>query len=238
MGISHVNLGCGSLKVYQFIQYTVRLATVMEKVMEKIFFQDHGKVREFCLQWVKMSNFEKVRENQSWSGNFHLFFYTFGSQICTKTTCLRNCFLVLPVHFYLLGEKGYVLNVIPWNTFLPPWHCLTAWFGENKCPKLVNGHGKSWFLVRESHGKWDFLGCGNPDSESDTVWLNMDTLIYMWIIINEEFHGCPYWTVVTLGNQAIISLKTRHCMDGQIWDILYKSSLLTHCIKLQHSSLL
>ena len=50
--------------------YLHRVATVMEKVMEKIFFQDHGKVREFCLQSVKMSNFEKVRENQSWSGNF------------------------------------------------------------------------------------------------------------------------------------------------------------------------
>ena len=26
----------------------VRIATVREKVREKIFFQDHGKVREFC----------------------------------------------------------------------------------------------------------------------------------------------------------------------------------------------
>ena len=78
-----------------------------------------------------------------------------------KTTCLKKLLLVLPVHFYLLGKKGYVLNVIPLlalrvvasNTILPPWHRLIARFGENKCPKLVNGHGKSWFLVRESHGK-------------------------------------------------------------------------------------
>ena len=48
-----------------------RVARVMEKVMEKkFFFQDHGKVREFYLQLVKMSNFEKVREYQSWSGNY------------------------------------------------------------------------------------------------------------------------------------------------------------------------
>ena len=42
-----------------------RVATVMEKVMEKIFFQYHGKIREFCSQSVKMGNFEEVRENQN-----------------------------------------------------------------------------------------------------------------------------------------------------------------------------
>ena len=55
-----------------------------KKSGKKLFFQDHGKVREFCLQSVKMSNFEKVRENQSWSGNFLLLEYTYSSQICTK----------------------------------------------------------------------------------------------------------------------------------------------------------
>ena len=48
----------------------------MEKIME-FFFQDHGKVREFYLQSVKMSNFEKVRENRSWSGIFFLLDYIF-----------------------------------------------------------------------------------------------------------------------------------------------------------------
>ena len=56
----------------------------MEKVREKKIIQDHGKVREFCLQSVKMSNFENVGENQSWSGNFFLLEYTYSSQICTK----------------------------------------------------------------------------------------------------------------------------------------------------------
>ena len=40
---------------------------------KKIFFQDHGKVREFCYKSVKISFFEKVRENQSWSGKFFNF---------------------------------------------------------------------------------------------------------------------------------------------------------------------
>ena len=51
----------------------VRIATVREK----IFFQDHGKVREFCYKSVKMSFFETVRENQSWSGNVLFFIFIF-----------------------------------------------------------------------------------------------------------------------------------------------------------------
>ena len=45
---------------------------------KKKSFQDHGKVREFCCKLVKMSFFEKVRENQSWSGNFFYFLFLFG----------------------------------------------------------------------------------------------------------------------------------------------------------------
>ena len=44
---------------------------------KKFFFQDHGKVMEFCYKSVKMSFFEKVRENQSWSGNFLFFIFIF-----------------------------------------------------------------------------------------------------------------------------------------------------------------
>ena len=40
------------------------------KSQGKIFFQDHGKVREFCYKSVKKSFVDKVRENQSWSGIF------------------------------------------------------------------------------------------------------------------------------------------------------------------------
>ena len=68
---------------FQYVGIFPRVATVMEKVMEKKF-QDHGRVREFCLLSVKMSNFEKVRENQFWLGNFLLLEYTYSSQICTK----------------------------------------------------------------------------------------------------------------------------------------------------------
>ena len=58
-----------------------RVATVKEKVREKIFFQDHGKVREFCYKSVKMGFLEKVRENQSWSGKFFYFLFLFFSFI-------------------------------------------------------------------------------------------------------------------------------------------------------------
>ena len=48
-----------------------------KKSGKKIFFQDHGKVMEFCYKSVKISFFEKVRENQSWSGNFFFFVFLF-----------------------------------------------------------------------------------------------------------------------------------------------------------------
>ena len=32
---------------------------------------------EFCYKSVKMSFFEEVRENQSWSGNFLIFYFDF-----------------------------------------------------------------------------------------------------------------------------------------------------------------
>ena len=72
--------------VYPIRSY-VRVATVREKVREKKI-QDHGKVREFCYKSVKKSFFEKVRENQSWSGNFYLFIFFF-------TFVLKSIFLKL-----------------------------------------------------------------------------------------------------------------------------------------------
>ena len=48
-----------------------------KKSWKKIFFQDHGKVMEFCYKSVKMSFFEKVRENRFWSGNFLFFILIF-----------------------------------------------------------------------------------------------------------------------------------------------------------------
>ena len=48
-----------------------------KKSGKKIFFQDHGKVMEFCYKSVKMSFFENVRESQSWSGNFLIFNFYF-----------------------------------------------------------------------------------------------------------------------------------------------------------------
>ena len=48
-----------------------------KKSGKKIFFQDHGKVMEFCYKSVKMSFFEEVRENQSWSGNFLFYILIF-----------------------------------------------------------------------------------------------------------------------------------------------------------------
>ena len=54
----------------------------------KKIFQDHGKVMKFCYKSVKMSFFEKVRESQSWSGNFFFIFFLFFSFIL-KTFVLK-----------------------------------------------------------------------------------------------------------------------------------------------------
>ena len=106
----------------------------MEKVMEKKF-QDHGKVREFSLQSVKMSNFEKVRENQSWSGNFLLLEYTYSSQICNKDHLLpgppsaflppwqkRLCRLldVIPLLAIMISELSHRIPFCLHDTALPP----------------------------------------------------------------------------------------------------------------------
>ena len=58
--------------------YVLILDYRVATVREKIFFQDHGKVMEFCYKSVKMSFFEKVRENQSCSGNFLFFILIFS----------------------------------------------------------------------------------------------------------------------------------------------------------------
>ena len=44
---------------------------------------------EFCYKSVKMSFFEKVRENQSWSGNFVFFILNFKSYL--RTFMLKLC---------------------------------------------------------------------------------------------------------------------------------------------------
>ena len=54
--------GWGGGKLRYPCNKTRRVATVKE--LDKVF-QDHVQVREFCYKSVKMSFFEKVRENQS-----------------------------------------------------------------------------------------------------------------------------------------------------------------------------
>ena len=54
-----------------------RVATVREKVREKNIFSRSWKSHGICYKSVKMSFFEKVRESQSWSGNFFILILIF-----------------------------------------------------------------------------------------------------------------------------------------------------------------
>ena len=65
------------LYVHILIQIFSGLPQSGKKSGNKIVSQDHGKVMEFWYKSVKMSFFEKVRENQYWSGNFLFFIWIF-----------------------------------------------------------------------------------------------------------------------------------------------------------------
>ena len=70
LDILHTHILLSAIMLMGLWSCNFRVATVRGKSGKRKFFQGQGKVREFCKKSAKVSNFEKVRENQFWSGNF------------------------------------------------------------------------------------------------------------------------------------------------------------------------